>query len=165
MATGKRTEMVRSVGFKFGNFVRFALLQSRYCVESAFDQKANSSSSVRNSGIRFFMLRICFTLPAIHVSSGNDSDQLSPDGEYHEQSPADRRFPKRLEPRFLQRMRVITHQRQRIVKENRLRLLRTHAMLVPILRRVGLVPVKSDARFKRIQSTAFHVLYISQIYD
>ncbi len=59
MATGRRMEMVRSVGFRLGNFARLACAQSKYSVESdpfpVEDQKSNSSASLLNLGIGFLM--------------------------------------------------------------------------------------------------------------
>jgi hypothetical protein len=60
MATGSRTEIVLSVGFRLGNLARLACDQSKYSVESApapiEDQNSNSSASLWNSGIAFFTL-------------------------------------------------------------------------------------------------------------
>lgn len=54
MATGRRTEMVRSVGLSLTNFARLAFDQSTYPIESApslvEDQNSNSSASFLTSG-------------------------------------------------------------------------------------------------------------------
>src|SRR5258706_15858657 len=54
MATGRRSEIVRSDGFKFGNRRVSAARQLMNSVESSVTQKARSSSSERNLGVVFF---------------------------------------------------------------------------------------------------------------
>ena len=54
MSSGRRSEIVFSDGFKFGNITRLALDQSTYWVESSLAQNSRSWSSDLNFGTFFF---------------------------------------------------------------------------------------------------------------
>src|SRR6185437_5079012 len=80
MATGSRTEMVRSVSLSLTSLTRRPLDQSTYWVESApapiEDQNSNSSSSFLNSGT-FFMPCELLSFLSIHIAHRNHPDQLA----------------------------------------------------------------------------------------
>jgi hypothetical protein len=72
MATGRRTEIVRSVGLRFGSLACFAFDQSTNAVESTpdpcADQNSNSSLSFLNLGIAFYMPLVLLDFSLAHVA-------------------------------------------------------------------------------------------------
>src|SRR5665213_1952670 len=85
--TGSRSEMARVESLMLGKRTARALSQSRYCVESRPDavQKARSSASVRNSGIRLRGSFICSPLFAMHRPGRDDAHEgaAGAQGERH----------------------------------------------------------------------------------
>ena len=85
IATGSRTEIVLSVGFRLGNLARFALDQSTNSVESApapfDDQNSNSSVSFLNLGIAFFMPFVLLGFSSAHIPHRDNPDLLSSNRE------------------------------------------------------------------------------------
>ena len=67
METGSRSEIVRSVGFRFGSRTRSPLLQSMNSDESCSAQKARSAFSERNLG-SFFELGIYLSFLVAHIA-------------------------------------------------------------------------------------------------
>src|SRR5450830_1291385 len=87
MDSGRRKEIVRSDGLRFGKRARSPADQSTRPAESCFAQNARSAASVRNAGIFFFFVLIAFPFPPAHVSRRDDPDEVSPDREDDEEPP------------------------------------------------------------------------------
>jgi hypothetical protein len=135
MDTGKRREIVRSDGFRFGNRRLWAACQSIKSVESCSAQKLRSSSSERNLGICFFVLPIEFLLSAIHVSHRDHSNQLPPNSENNEQ---------------VLRMANIAANDQGLVEENIFGFLRCDLMPLSIVLAIPFVPIEACALIQRL---------------
>src|SRR3989338_9127004 len=97
--SGNRTEMVRSVGLRFGNWTRRADFQSTYSVVSCVAQNSRSSSSLRNfgTGLNFGM---SLPLLPIHIAGRDDTNPLAPHGEYDGEPPSPDRPAEREVPRL-----------------------------------------------------------------
>src|SRR5258708_33418392 len=133
MESGRRSEIVRSDGFRFGNRRLWAACQSTNRVESCLAQKSRSSSSERNSGICFFMLPINLLLSAIHVSNRYHADQQPPNGEGGKQIPSSIRLSESIVPLLPTRMADISANHQRLAVEDIFGFFPRVPMLLPIL--------------------------------
>src|ERR1035437_2883612 len=105
METGSRTEMVRNVGFRFGNLRGAAVCQSMNSVESWSAQNSRSSSSDRNSGAAFFfVIGIGVPFTSIHVADGDYPQQRTANSEHNEQASSAAGLPECVVPFLLLRM-------------------------------------------------------------
>src|SRR5450759_3097424 len=87
MVSGRRMEMVRSVGRGAGKVRRSASFHCTDSVESCADQNARSCSSEENVGIVLrFDAGMDASLLSAHVARGNDADERTPDREADEEA-------------------------------------------------------------------------------
>src|ERR1017187_4399512 len=161
MKTGSRKEIVRSVGFRFGNVRRPPFRQSMNSVESWFAQNSRSSSSDRNSGTGFiFVFGISISFSSIHVPNGDYAHQRTADGERHEQASPTAGLPKGVVPFLPPGVADVAAHDQGLVEEHVLSLFRADSMAVPVFLRVGFVPFKTGTGIEWI----FAFRHITSIY-
>src|ERR1700733_9897081 len=151
MATGRRSEIVRNVGFSSISFLRFPLDPSTYFVESAVSQNFRSSSSLLNLGISFmYAIDLCF-IP-VHVSDRNNADQITTNREGNKEEPSRGRLPQCVITLFISPMPHVTAHDQWFLEKYFFCFLECYTMPLPVLLRVRFVPFKSDARLQWIFS-------------
>src|SRR3989344_3942324 len=81
--SGRRMEMEREVGLRFGKITFFALDQSKYSVESWVFQNSASLSSFLNLGIFLSFFAIVYPFFFIRAARGYNSDFLTSYREDH----------------------------------------------------------------------------------
>src|SRR4051812_30271197 len=102
MDTGNRREIVRRVGFRFGNLRRSADFQSMNSVESCSAQNLRSLSSDRNSGTGFlFVLGISIPFLSVHVSNRDYPHERAANRKRNEQTSPAAGLPKCIIPFLL----------------------------------------------------------------
>jgi hypothetical protein len=150
METGSRREIVFSEGLRFTSLLRLAAGQSMYCVESAVAQNLRSSSSFLNSGIFFIVFPDPRFIP-VHISGGNYAYQLPSDGKCDEQAPTGGCVPECIVSFFFLRMAQVAAYYERLAKEDVFGFFRRNTVPLPVLERVGFVPVKPNALLEGIR--------------
>lgn len=143
MATGKRSEIVRSVGRSLGNRSVLAACQSTYCVESARAHNPRSSSSERKLGILLFAVAIDPLFVTVHIADRDHANQRGPQRNRGKQKPARPSPAQRVVALFLRRVASVASRDQWLVEEDVFRFLGRYAMPLPILGGVSLVLIES----------------------
>jgi hypothetical protein len=142
--------MVRRDGLRLTSFLRLADGQSTYSVESAVAQNFLSSASLLNSGILFLISLVDHGFIPVPVPGGDYPYEASPEGERYKQPSASACLPEYvISPLALRRPDVATRD-QWFLKEDAFGFLRGHPVPFPVLRGIGLVPVKPGAILQRI---------------
>ena len=150
IVTGKRTEIVRTEGFRLGRATRFAFVQSMCSVESAFPQKSLSSLSELKAGrgFRAFLLIVGFIkspLFAGHLPRRNNPDQIPPHGKGYKQQPGLARATESVISSLTLRMLRVVPNDKWLIEENLFALEIRYGMLLPILIGISFIPLEPGA--------------------
>src|SRR5450830_780059 len=145
MDSGRRKEIVRSDGLRFGKRARSPADQSTRPAESCFAQNARSAASVRKAGIFFFFLLIALPFPTAHVSRRDHPDEVPPDREDDEEPPPRVRAPERVIAPLRARVTHVLDDEERLVEKDLLAFPERDAVQPPVLVEVPPVPIEAGA--------------------